>query len=81
MGRKNPKLILDGHDFRIEKNYDKSSFWVCTSYSRTKCKARLITKENVVIFCNQHNHEPKHNDTFNLACRNVTIIKKNSFGH
>lgn len=49
IGRKYSELVLDGYDHSTEKSYtDSTSCWVCPSYFKTKCKARVITKGNMV---------------------------------
>lgn len=78
-GRKNPLLILNNYEYRVQRKMETTTFWVCTFCGRTRCKARLITKAKVVIMSfNEHNHEPKLVDVTGLISSNVTIIRKRS---
>lgn len=76
IGRKYPKLVLDGFDYSKEKSYGDSTSWVCPSYFKTKCKARLITKGNMVYVRNGHNHTSKDRSLLNMSSKLVTIIRK-----
>lgn len=56
----------------------KSTSWICSSYGKTRCKARLITKGNLVQLQQEHNHGPRPAPLGNLSCKVVTIVKQNS---
>ncbi|XP_018573623.1 protein tramtrack, beta isoform isoform X41 [Anoplophora glabripennis] len=77
IGRKsNPKLIVDGHDFNIERKAETKTTWVCSSYFRTKCKARISTSGNAVFVSGQHNHTPRNTVLTNSKSKKVTIVRK-----
>lgn len=73
MGRKNPKLIVDGYEFQFEKKSGNSTFWTCPTNHKTRCKSRLITKGNVVYLRHLHNHNAKPVDKSKLSYKIVTI--------
>lgn len=77
-GRTNPKLVLDGTDFRLQEKHDNSTIWRCSYYYRTKCKCRLRTAGNVVQVTNNHNHESAKINLANLITKNVLIVRKNA---
>lgn len=76
MGRKYPKLILDGHDFNKEKTKQYRTLWACSSYSRTKCPARLKTIGNIVYINFNHNHEPKNPVLNQMKSKIVMIVRR-----
>lgn len=75
IGRKNPKLVLNGFDYNKEKCHGESTAWVCSYYFKTRCKARLTTKGKVVYVSNDHNHRPRDVPLLNMCSKRVTIIK------
>lgn len=75
MGRKNPLLIVDGYEFRCEKKGPKGTFWTCLAGPKSKCKSRIITKENVVFLRSFHNHEAKELDLRNMSSKFVKIMR------
>lgn len=75
VGRTNPKLIIDGTDFRLHNNLGQVSHWRCSFYFRTKCKCRAKTSGNVVHLTNYHNHETARLELKNLKPRRVTILR------
>lgn len=76
MGRKNPKLIVDGYEFKFEKHKGNGSFWTCPTYQRTKCKSRLITRGSIVFLRHLHNHEPKELDLRTMSYKYVLIKRQ-----
>lgn len=75
MGRTNPKLVLDGIDFRLQKKVGNTTVWLCSFYYRTKCKCRLKTTGNIVIVQSNHNHEPAEINLKYLVPRTVVIVR------
>lgn len=75
MGQKNPKLILEGADFRYERKSGSVTFWVCSFYFRTKCRCRLKTTGNTVYVNNDHNHNAVEIPVDNMRSKNVFIIR------
>ncbi|KAF7282364.1 hypothetical protein GWI33_002743 [Rhynchophorus ferrugineus] len=45
---KYPKLIVDQHDFNIERRTKRRTSWACALYYQTKCKYRISTTGNTV---------------------------------
>lgn len=74
-GRKNPKLIIDGFEFKFEKKKGNGTFWNCTFYQKTKCKCRLVTRANLVYLRHSHNHERKYIDIQNMSHKMVSVIR------
>lgn len=75
MARKHPKLIVDGYDFKLDKNTESATTWSCPFYFKTKCKCRLKTTGNIVFFDSSHNHKPKELSLENMSFRKVTIVR------
>lgn len=78
MGRKYPKLIIDGYEFQYEKKTANTSttFWVCGTYHKSKCKGRLITKGNVVYLRHSHNHPARDFDLSTMSSKRVEVIRE-----
>lgn len=76
IGRKNPKLVLNGYDYSKEKCYGESTSWICPFYFKTRCKGRLTTKRNVVYVGNDHNHKPREIPIVNMSSKKVKIVRK-----
>ncbi|KAK9884698.1 hypothetical protein WA026_007544 [Henosepilachna vigintioctopunctata] len=78
VGIKNPKIILDGHDFTCHRKERNKTMWMCCSYYKTKCKTKLSTSGRVVvIYGEEHNHPPKEKVGIkNILPQQVTIIRK-----
>lgn len=76
MGQKNPKLIVDGADFRFERKVNNFTFWVCSFYYRTKCRCRLKTTGNTVIVNNVHNHPIAAISADKMNSKQVNIVRK-----
>lgn len=77
---KNPKLVLDGYDYGINKRKHDRTVWKCISYYKTCCKAGFTTiGRNLSITTTiKHNHEPRYteNDLINMKSQLVNIIQK-----
>lgn len=83
VGNKNPKLVVDGHTYRMFKKYDHKTVWRCSQYFGTRsdrCKSRISTTgKNVIISSDVHNHEifckpDKYYE--NMQCSDVNIIRE-----
>lgn len=73
-GKKNPKLIVRGDEFVINRRLENRTMWICPSYYRTKCKSRAITfGRNLKLTC-PHNHPPSNPTHLNAVKQYVTII-------
>lgn len=82
MGTKNPKIIVDDYNFNVAKKYSTRTWWICSEYSKTKCKARARTMGNMVHITGVHNHLPrldkKKKFPTNMPSQVVTIIREQS---
>ncbi|EEZ97583.1 hypothetical protein TcasGA2_TC011445 [Tribolium castaneum] len=58
-GPKNPKILVDGHDFHCKYQTMRRTLWWCCSRRRTLCRAKVVTYGRVMEIINSHNHEPK----------------------
>lgn len=75
VGRTNPKLIIDGTDFRLHNSVGPFTHWRCSFYFRTKCKCRVKTTGNIVYLTNNHNHETSNLRLDHLKGKKVTIVR------
>lgn len=74
-GNKNPKLVLYGHDFIINRRKMDRTLWICSAYAKTSCKSRISTSErSVVISRHNHNHPPRFQDA-DLVTAKSQIVK------
>ncbi|XP_008198865.1 protein tramtrack, beta isoform isoform X29 [Tribolium castaneum] len=63
-GQKNLKLVLDGHDYVVNKKKKNKTLWGCASYGKTCCKSRLATSGKFLyVGKSKHNHEAKFKNT------------------
>lgn len=53
---KYPKLLLSNHKFYVARRKEDKTIWICSFYSKTKCKARLETNGKTTSLINKHNH-------------------------
>ncbi|CAH2014711.1 unnamed protein product [Acanthoscelides obtectus] len=80
---KNPKIILDEHEFLIYRKGPNQTQWLCNNYFNKKhdndrCKVRLITSGREVQIYGRHTHLPKRLDTSQLHSQRVTIVRHDS---
>ncbi|XP_072393814.1 uncharacterized protein [Diabrotica undecimpunctata] len=81
VGTKNPKIILDGHEFLIYKKEVSSTIWMCNHYFNkraVRCKVKLITSGRILNFYGTHTHTPSTNKQSrlkNMLSQSVTIIR------
>lgn len=78
-GKRSPKIMIDGYIYCINRRTPERTFWLCNSYSKTKCTARVTTVgSKTAKLSNKHNHPPSRDTEvtdqtqFTLA----TIIQK-----
>lgn len=82
MATKNPKIILDQHQYLIYRKGPHKTVWMCTHYFRSKenrCKSRLVTTgRNVTVSADLHNHEVsvKPERYSNMLSQAVYIIRE-----
>ncbi|CAH1999178.1 unnamed protein product [Acanthoscelides obtectus] len=74
-GSKYPKIICEGHDYGIHIKYASRTTWRCTSYSKCKCPAKLVTKQGIVEIHGEHNHENLMQIPKNIKAQKVTIVR------
>nr|CAH7732212.1 unnamed protein product [Callosobruchus chinensis] len=81
---KNPKIILDKHEFLIYRKEPNQTVWICNNYFNKKpndrCKVRLITFGRDVRMYGHHTHPAKLLDTSHLRSQRVTVVRHNSIG-
>ncbi|XP_018573599.1 protein tramtrack, beta isoform isoform X19 [Anoplophora glabripennis] len=67
-GKKNPIMIVDLYEFKIERKLPDKSLWCCTYNKRSKCRARCVTSgKTLEIRHAVHNHQA----TFKVGSREV----------
>ncbi|XP_019880613.2 protein tramtrack, beta isoform isoform X19 [Aethina tumida] len=62
VGQKNPKIVLNFHEYLIHKKEVTQTMWICNQYFHPKgerCKAKVRTQGRVAYIINTHNHDPK----------------------
>lgn len=74
-GTKNPKIIVDGYDFYLEKRKETKTYWFCSSNSSMRCRVRVTTSGSMVQVAGKHNHPPKTTKLTNLRSKSVTILR------
>lgn len=77
-GKRYPKLLLEGHDFKVKHKVLNKTTWICCQYPLTKCRMRLVTTGQDVFLREEHNHPPlpKLKRCEALSYKIVNIIKK-----
>ncbi|XP_044756268.1 modifier of mdg4-like isoform X32 [Coccinella septempunctata] len=73
-GNKNPKIVLDGHDFQINTRKETRTLWRCSHYFRTKCRATLVTSGRCCTMKRDHNHDPTFLNSAHKALFKKTVI-------
>lgn len=64
-GRKYPKLILDGYDFKLHLRNPDCSVWACTQHAKYKCKVRLVTTgQRVTVKSIAHSHNRTYTESY-----------------
>lgn len=80
MATKNPKIILDDHDYIVLRKEVNKTIWMCARYftdKNSRCKSKLVTSGKMVQVSKEHNHPPKKNKTFkNMLSQRVTIVRE-----
>lgn len=80
MATKNPKIILDNHDYIVLRKEFNKTIWMCARYFSSKtcrCKSRLVTSGKEVRLSGEHNHLPRENRFMkNMLSQKVTIIRE-----
>lgn len=80
MATKNPKIILDNHDYIVLRKEFNKTIWMCGRYFTSKtsrCKSKLVTSGKEVRVSGDHNHPPKEARTFkNMLSQKVTLIRE-----
>ncbi|XP_008198858.1 protein tramtrack, beta isoform isoform X20 [Tribolium castaneum] len=81
-GLKNQKLVLDNHDYIVNRRKQDKTLWICASYSKTSCRSRLTTTKDTVFLTNRnHNHKPRlfGRDLNQAVSQIVHIVNKRKF--
>lgn len=73
---------MNGYAFCINRRSQGRTFWLCSSYGKTKCTARVTTiGSRTAKLSHEHNHPPptdtkvKDETVFTI----VTVIGKNEY--
>lgn len=75
-GRKNPKIILEGNEYELNRKSQGMTFWNCVFYRTTKCQAKAVTFGNKLRKNNNHNHHPRTRKyKVSPTALNVTILE------
>lgn len=56
------KLVVDGYSYIKNKVYQKKAYWNCAHVKLQKCRARIITGEEVgsdIRITNNHHNHPR----------------------
>lgn len=63
-GRKNPILILDDYEFKVEARTKEKSYWCCNMKNKYRCKCRLLSWGNTLYIKSSvdHCHPPPESD-------------------
>lgn len=76
-GRTNPMIILNQNVYKLHTRYYGCTYWRCVS-NKTHCKARLVTRGNLVTMNTElHNHPPGNRSCVGLPSQHVQIAIKN----
>ncbi|XP_072393824.1 uncharacterized protein [Diabrotica undecimpunctata] len=63
VGQKNPKIIVDDHEYLMRKNKSGETQWLCNQYFHPKsdgrCKVKVVTRGKVALIYGKHIHRPK----------------------
>lgn len=77
-GKKHPKIIIDGFEYKLHRRGQSSSFWACTQHGKYKCKVRAVTTGHIVKIKDiMHSHSRTHCDMgsiSDLPMQKVSII-------
>nr|CAI5861091.1 unnamed protein product [Callosobruchus analis] len=76
-GTKNPKIIVDDHDFYLENSKPTKTTWFCCMNHKTKCRVRVSTSGSMVVVNGSHNHVPRKRIHTKYSSKQVTIIRIN----
>ncbi|XP_076252150.1 uncharacterized protein LOC143191191 isoform X24 [Rhynchophorus ferrugineus] len=76
--KKSVNVVFNNNSFGINNLFQTKTHWICTSYRKTKCKARLVTSGNRLLSKNTHNHPDNalHIDLRNLHSQIVYVSFK-----
>ncbi|XP_018573606.1 protein tramtrack, beta isoform isoform X25 [Anoplophora glabripennis] len=71
-------IILNENSYTINNKLSDRTVWICTSYRKTRCKARVTTTQNIAKITDIHNHIPNAlgRDLRTLPFKFVTIIDR-----
>lgn len=58
-GKKLPMIMMNGYVYCINRRTQGRTFWLCRSYGKTKCTARVTTiGSKTAKVSHEHNHPP-----------------------
>nr|CAH7732213.1 unnamed protein product [Callosobruchus chinensis] len=79
---KNPKIVLDNHDYRIYRKEFNKTIWKCYQYfgsKKDRCRSTLVTTGAVIhVSKDPHNHPVINTPERlrNMMSKLVTIIRQ-----
>ncbi|XP_018573589.1 protein tramtrack, beta isoform isoform X10 [Anoplophora glabripennis] len=79
-GKKNPIMIVNMYEFRVERRLSDKTFWCCTFSTKNKCRARCVTYARTLqVKHGEHNHDINFKgDYTNLSTQRLNIVKSKS---
>ncbi|CAG9856464.1 unnamed protein product [Phyllotreta striolata] len=76
---KSARIILNGFVYGLNRRYQEKSFWLCSHYAKTHCKARVITFSNKAVLKNTHNHRMDSLPSLTgLNYKTIEIVRENT---
>lgn len=66
-------MLFYGYMFYVNQKINNRTFWICSKYYQTKCKARCVTNMDCKLqkWTTVHNHPPDNDK--------IELIKKQQF--
>ncbi|XP_018573613.1 protein tramtrack, beta isoform isoform X32 [Anoplophora glabripennis] len=76
--KRSVNIILNRNSYSINSKQQGQTDWICTSYRKTKCRARVVTKKNMAVVKDVHNHKPNslEFDLSKLSNQAVSVFYK-----
>ncbi|XP_072393832.1 uncharacterized protein [Diabrotica undecimpunctata] len=73
-----PMIIYEENCYYLNKKYHNKTFWLCRSYYKTRCKAKILTTGKIVKLSDYHNHDPNATtlDVTKLPTQDVWITRR-----
>ncbi|XP_063907082.1 modifier of mdg4-like isoform X21 [Zophobas morio] len=77
-GVRNPQLLLEKNIFTCNRKRNNKTWWRCSHYYKSKCRAMLITSGRTLETVHNHNHasRSKKFDYNSMFSHNVKLFKR-----